>query len=317
MKMISVIVPCFNEQEVLPLFYGRISQTADKMREYAFEFIFVDDGSSDATLSIIKALSDKDDRVRYCALSRNFGKESAMYAGLEKSRGDFVCVIDADLQDPPELIIQMTAILESGEYDCAATRRTDRKGEPKLRSFCANVFYRFINCISKTQIMNGARDFRMMTRKMTDAILRVCEYNRFSKGIFGWVGFNTKWIEFENTERAAGKTKWSFFKLFKYSIEGIIAFSTAPLAAASFIGLLFCIIAFVMICVIVIKTLIWGDPVGGWPSLACIVFLVGGVQLLCTGIIGQYLSKTYLETKRRPIYIEKESGGKSELTNKD
>ena len=317
MKMISVIVPCFNEQEVLPLFYGRISQTADKMREYAFEFIFVDDGSSDATLSIIKALSDKDDRVRYCALSRNFGKESAMYAGLEKSRGDFVCVIDADLQDPPELIIQMTAILESGEYDCAATRRTDRKGEPKLRSFCANVFYRFINCISKTQIMNGARDFRIMTRKMTDAILRVCEYNRFSKGIFGWVGFNTKWIEFENTERAAGKTKWSFFKLFKYSLEGIIAFSTAPLAAASLIGLLFCIIAFVMICVIVIKTLIWGDPVGGWPSLACIVFLVGGVQLLCTGIIGQYLSKTYLETKRRPIYIEKESGGKSELTNKD
>ena len=260
-----------------------------------------------AILTEIKKLHEQDERVHMVAFSRNFGKEAAIYAGLKSSKGDYVAIMDADLQDPPSLLEEMyTAITDEG-YDCAAARRTTRKGEPPIRSFFARCFYKLINKISKTEIVDGARDFRLMTRQMADSILSMTEYNRFSKGIFGWVGFNTKWLEYENKERVAGETKWSFWKLFLYSLDGIMAFSTAPLAISSIIGFLFCIIAFVMILVIIVKTLVLGDPVAGYPSLVCIIFLVSGVQLFCLGILGQYLSKTYLETKNRPMYIIKET----------
>lgn len=302
-KLISVIVPCFNEEEALPFFYEEMDKVSKNMK-VDFEFLFINDGSKDKTLDILRALSKTDKRVRYVSFSRNFGKEAAMYAGFENSRGDYVCVMDADLQDPPALLpIMYKEVTENG-YDSAATRRVSRKGEPPIRSFFARMFYKLINKISKADIVDGARDYRLMNRKMVNAILSLSEYNRFSKGIFGWVGFNTKWIEFENVERVAGETKWSFFKLFKYSLEGIVAFSTAPLAISYVMGILFCIFAFVFIFV---RAVIWGDPVSGWPSLVCIIFLVSGVQLCCTGILGEYLSKTYLETKRRPIYITKET----------
>ena len=272
-----------------------------------FEYLFINDGSKDKTLDVLRELAKKDERVKYVSFSKNFGKEAAMYAGLEKSSGDYIAVMDVDLQDPPELLVQMFQDLENGEYDCVATRRVSRKGEPPIRSFFARLFYSMINKISKTEIVDGARDYRLMTRQMVNAILEVKEYNRFSKGIFSWVGFNTKWLEYENVERRAGETKWSFWKLLKYSLDGIVAFfNSAIVHILLFSGLLLCFIAFVLIIIIVIKTLAFGDPVAGYPSLMCVILFVGGVQLFCMGILGKYLSKTYLETKKRPIYLVKE-----------
>lgn len=307
MKKISVIVPCYNEQEAIPFFYDEIVKISKIMENDAeFEYLFINDGSKDKTIDVLRELAKKDERVKYVSFSKNFGKEAAMYAGLEKSSGDYIAVMDVDLQDPPELLVQMFQDLESGEYDCVATRRVSRKGEPPIRSLFAKLFYSMINKISKTEIVDGARDYRLMTRQMVDAILEVKEYNRFSKGIFSWVGFNTKWLEYENVERRAGETKWSFWKLLKYSLDGIVAFSTVPLSIASVLGLLLCFIAFVLIIVIVVKTLAFGDPVACYPSLMCVILFVGGVQLFCMGILGKYLSKTYLETKKRPIYLVKE-----------
>ena len=310
MKNLTVIVPCFNEEEALPIYYKEMCKVMDQMKDVEIELLFVDDGSSDHTLFVIKDLHMLDARCSYLSFSRNFGKEAAIYAGLKHAAGDYVAVMDVDLQDPPGLLPEMYRILEEEGYDSVATKRSTRTGEPKLRSFLSESFYKFINKISKTEIVNGARDYRLMKRNMVDAVLDMSEYNRFSKGIFEWVGFRTKWLEFENVERSAGDTKWSLKKLFFYSLEGITGFSVAPLSLASVIGVLFCLLSFVLIGVIVVRTLIWGDPVSGWPSLVCIVFLVGGIQLLCTGIVGQYLSKTYLETKHRPIYILKDSSDK-------
>ena len=293
MKKISVIVPCYNEQEAIPFFYDEIVKISKIMENDAeFEYLFINDGSKDKTINVLRELAKRDERVKYVSFSKNFGKEAAMYAGLEKSSGDYIAVMDVDLQDPPELLVQMFQDLESGEYDCVATRRVSRKGEPPIRSLFAKLFYSMINKISKTEIVDGARDYRLMTRQMVDAILEVKEYNRFSKGIFSWVGFNTKWLEYENVERRAGETKWSFWKLLKYSLDGIVAFSTVPLSIASILGLLLCFIAFVLIIVIVVKTLAFGDPVAGYPSLMCVILFVGGVQLFCMGILGKYLSKT-------------------------
>lgn len=305
-QKISCIVPCYNEEAALPYFLREIRKVADQMsatKQSSFEFIFVDDGSKDKTLEILREAAVQDERVRYIAFSRNFGKEAAMYAGLQHCTGDYAAVMDADMQDPPTLLPEMYETLQSGEYDSVATRRVDRKGEPPVRSFFARCFYKIINKISDADIVDGARDFRLMKRKMVDAILAMGEYNRFSKGIFGWVGFRTKWLPYENVERVAGETKWSFWKLFKYSLQGIIAFSTAPLGIASVMGMILCLIALAMVVVIVVKTLLLGDPVSGWPSLACMIMFMGGIQLLCIGVLGQYLAKTYLETKHRPIYI--------------
>lgn len=307
MEKISIVVPCYFEEKSLPLFYEVIDDVSKRMSNVEFEIIFVNDGSTDKTLAIMKEYSKIDRRVKYISLSRNFGKESALYAGLENCTGDYIAVMDADLQDPPELLEEMYYSIINENYDCVATRRMDRKGEPRIQSFFARCFYKLINKISNADIVDGARDFRLMKRKMVKAILQMKEYNRFSKGIFGWVGFNTKWLAYENVERIAGETKWSFWKLFKYSIEGIIAFSTIPLLISSLIGLIFFIISLIMIGVIIIRTLMLGDPVAGWPSLVCIIFFVGGIQLFCTGILGQYLAKTYIESKNRPIYIIKES----------
>ena len=306
-EKISVIVPCYNEEEALPYFYDAIINTAEQMNDFDFEFIFVNDGLKDRTLELSKQLAKKDHRVKYVSFSRNFGKEAAIYAGLENSTGDYCVLMDADLQDPPALLPEMMEAIQKEGYDSAATRRVTRKGEPPIRSFFARMFYRIINKISDADIVDGARDYRLMKRDMVNTILDMKEYNRFSKGIFGWIGYDTKWIEFENVERVAGETKWSFWKLFKYSLEGITAFSIAPLQIASIFGILFSLVAFVMIIVIIIRSLVFGDPVSGWPSLVCIIMLIGGVQLLSIGILGQYLSKTYLETKKRPIYIAKET----------
>lgn len=307
MDKISIVVPCYNEEESLPFFYEEITKIARKMDYVKFELLFVNDGSKDKTLEKLRDLARMDERVRYISFSRNFGKEAAMYAGLKESTGDYVAVMDADLQDPPKLLIEMYAILQEKEYDCVATRRVTRKGEPPIRSFFARMFYKIINTISKTEVVDGARDFRLMTRQMTDSIISLGEYNRFSKGIFGWVGFDTKWIEYENVERVAGRTTWSFWKLFVYSLDGITAFSTAPLVVSTIMGCIFCFLALIMVCVIIFKTCMYGDPVSGWPSTACIILFVGGIQLFCTGIIGQYLAKSYLEVKNRPIYIVKET----------
>lgn len=307
MDKISIVVPCYYEEKSLPFFYKEIDKVSKEMSDVDLEIIFVNDGSKDRTLDIMKEYSYKDKRVKYISLSRNFGKEAALYAGLESSTGDYIAVMDVDLQDPPELLLEMYNSLKIEDYDCIATRRIDRKGEPLVRSFFAKCFYKLINKISNADIVDGARDFRLMKRKMVDAILQMKEYNRFSKGIFGWVGFNTKWLSYENVERVAGKTKWSFWKLFKYSIEGIIAFSTMPLIISSFIGLIFFIISLIMIVLIILRTLAFGDPVAGWPSLVCIIFFVSGVQLFCTGILGQYLANIYMEVKKRPLYIIRES----------
>ena len=306
MKKISLVVPCYNEQEVIKLFYDEIQKIKKDFENVSFEIIFVNDGSKDKTLDLMRELSENAD-VRYVSFSRNFGKEAAMYAGLEVSTGDYVAIMDADLQDPPALLKEMYEILESKEYDSVATRRVTRKGEPVIRSFFARLYYKIINKISKTEIVDGARDFRLMTRQMVDSVLSLKEYNRFSKGIFSWVGYRTKWLEYENVERAAGETKWSFWKLFLYSLESIVAFSTVPLSIASVMGILFCFVAFIIIIFIIVRTLMFGDPTSGWPSMVCIMFFIGGVQLLCLGIMGQYLSKTYLEVKRRPIYIVAET----------
>ncbi len=306
MKKISLVVPCYNEQEVIKLFYAEIQKIKKDFKDVTFEIIFVNDGSKDKTLELMRELSENDD-VRYVSFSRNFGKEAAMYAGLEASTGDYVAIMDADLQDPPALLKEMYEILESGEYDSVATRRVTRKGEPIIRSFFARLYYKLINKISKTEIVDGARDFRLMTRQMVNSVLSLKEYNRFSKGIFSWVGYRTKWLEYENVERAAGETKWSFWKLFLYSLESIVAFSTVPLSIASVMGILFCFVAFIIIIFIIVRTLMYGDPTSGWPSMVCIMFFIGGVQLLCLGIMGQYLSKTYLEVKKRPIYIVQET----------
>lgn len=308
MKKISIVVPCYNEEESLPLFYKAVDKITDKMKKKAsFEFVFVNDGSRDKTLEILRDLAKKDDRVRYISFSRNFGKEAGIYAGLENATGDYVTTMDADLQDPPELLEEMFDTLESGEYDCCATKSTSRNGYSFFRKLFTKWFYKIIGKLSKTEMVAGARDFRLMSRKMVDAVISMKEYNRYSKGLFSFVGFRTKWIEFENQERVAGTTKWNFWKLFTYAIDGIVGFSTQPLLIAAFLGVLFCLIAFVMIVVIVVKTLAFGDPVSGWPSLACIIFLVGGVNLFCTGIIGEYLAKVYLEVKNRPIYIVAET----------
>ncbi len=305
MKRLSIIVPCYNEEEAIPLFFETCAAEAAKL-PLETEWWFVDDGSRDRSLAQMKALREKDARVHYLTFSRNFGKEAAMLAGLEAATGDLVAVMDVDLQDPPALLGEMLQGVESEGFDCVATRRVTRKGEPRLRSFFARAFYRLINRISKTEVVDGARDFRLMTRQMVDAILSLREVSRFSKGIFSWVGFKTKWLEYENVQRVAGETKWSFWKLLIYSLDGIIGFSTAPLAIASVMGMVFCLLAFVLILYFFIKTLIWGDPVAGFPAMICIILLLGGIQLFCIGILGQYLSKTYLETKRRPIYIARE-----------
>ena len=307
MDRITVIVPCYNEEAVLPLFYQEVEKIRLSMPQAEFEYLFVNDGSSDRTLSMLREMSQKDKRVKYVSFSRNFGKEAAMYAGLEAAGGDYMVIVDADLQDPLELIPVMYQKISTGECDCVAARRVTREGEAKIRSWFARMFYKLINRISNTEIVDGARDYRMMTRQMVEAILSMTERNRFSKGIFSWVGFDTQWLEYKNIQRAAGETKWSFWKLFLYSIEGIVAFSTVPLAIASVAGVLFCLLSFIGILVVIIRELIWQMSSYGWPSLVCIILLVSGIQLLCIGVLGQYLSKTYLESKHRPIYIVKET----------
>lgn len=307
MKLLSIIVPCYNEEESIPLFYEEIRKLEEffVQTELEIEMIYVDDGSKDRTMEIVKELHLKDDRVKGISFSRNFGKEAGIFAGLEQASGDYAVIMDADLQDPPSLLPTMFGYIKEG-YDSVATRRVNRKGEPIIRSFFARRFYGLMHKISKTEIVDGARDYRLMTRQVVDAILSMKEYNRFTKGIYGWVGFQTKWLEFENVQRVKGETKWSFWKLLIYSLDGVIAFSTAPLAIASFMGMIFCIMAFFLILFIIVRTLLYGDPVSGWPSLVCIISLVSGVQLFCMGIVGQYLSKTYMEVKKRPIYIVKE-----------
>lgn len=303
---ISLVVPCHNEEEALPYFYREFKNVTGQLEEYEIELILINDGSRDDTLRVMKRLAEIDSCVKYVSLSRNFGKEAAIYAGFEYASGDYIAVLDADLQDPPALLPQMMKEIKNG-YDSVATRRVTRKGEPPIRSFFAHCFYKLINRISNLDIVDGARDYRLMTRQFKEAVLQMKEYNRFSKGIFGWIGFQTKWLEFENVERRAGETKWSFWKLFLYSIEGVIGFSVAPLAIASILGLFICCIALVFLLVILVKTLCFGDPVAGWPSMTCIILMLGGIQLFCIGILGMYLSKTYLETKERPIYICKET----------
>ena len=311
MDKISIIVSCYNEEETINLLYDKLIEEANtqELKNVEFEYVFVNDGSKDNTLKILKELSKNDSRVRYISFSRNFGKEAAMYAGLENATGDYFVLMDADLQDPPELLKEMYQMIkdENEDYDCIATRRVTRKGEPKIRSFFSRMFYKLIDKITDFEMVDGARDYGMMTKQVRDAIISMKEYNRYYKGLFAFVGFNKKWIEYENVKRAAGETKWSFWKLFKYALEGITAFSTAPLAIASIIGVLFCLISALVILLTIIKTLVYGDPTSGWPSMVCIMIFIGGVQLLSLGIIGQYLSKTYLEIKGRPIYIIEET----------
>lgn len=309
--MLSIIVPCFNEQEVLPLFYKEATRVLDGM-DCDYEILFVDDGSSDGTLGILRSLSGKDERVKYLSFSRNFGKEAAMFAGFEHVVGDYVAVMDADLQDPPHLLPQMLELLQSGEYDSVATRRVCRDGEPKIRSWFARQFYKIINRCSDADIVDGARDFRLMRNDMVKSIVSMREYNRFSKGIYGWIGYRTYWLPYENVKRAAGHTKWSFWKLFKYALEGIINFSQVPLSIASWIGIIFTIVAFVFMIFIFLRRMIFGDPVSGWASTLCVILFIGGVQTLCIGILGQYVAKTYMETKHRPHYIVAESKTKDE-----
>ena len=316
MEKISVIVSCYNEEKALPLFYEEMERVRKQdFEDIDFEYVFVNDGSKDKTLEEIKKLRQKDEKVRYVSFSRNFGKEAAMIAGLDATTGDYVTWMDADLQDPPSLLRKMYDAIKFEGYDCVGTRRVTRKGEPPIRSFFARMFYKIINKMSAVEMVDGARDYRLMTRQMADSIKELKEYNRYSKGLFSFVGFNTKWLEYENVERVAGETKWSFWKLFKYALEGITAFSTTPLILSSIIGLLFCLIAFIFIVVIIVKTVAFGDPTSGWPSLACIIIFVSGIQLFSLGIIGQYLSKTYLEVKKRPIYIVKET--EKDIKNKE
>ena len=307
MDKISVAVPCYNEEPALEPFFAAVSAVAEQMPEVAFEFLFIDDGSRDRTLEKMQELAQRDSRVKYISFSRNFGKEAGIYAGLENATGDYVVVMDADLQDPPALLPEMYRSIKEEGYDCVGSRRVTRKGEPPIRSFFARLFYKLINRMSNAEIVDGARDFQMMSRQVVEAILSMGEYNRFSKGIFGWIGFKKKWLEYENIERVAGETKWSFWKLLLYAIEGIVAFSTTPLVISSVFGLICCALALVMILVIIARTLIFGDPTSGWPSLVCIMLLLSGIQMLGIGIVGQYLAKTYLETKKRPIYLVRQT----------
>ena len=307
MDKISVIVPCFNEEETLPIFYKEINKVIKKMSNVYFELIFVDDGSSDETINVIKNFSKKDKNIRYISFSRNFGKEAAIYAGLEYCTGDYVTLLDADLQDSPEFIEKMYKIITTEDVDCVGLKTDTHKEYGIFRRFLTRCYYRLISKLSKVEMVPGARDFRLMKRKMVDAIVSMSEYNRYSKGIFSFVGFDTKWIEYEAPERVAGNSKWSFWKLFRYALDGILAFSTTPLVLSAFVGLLFCLIAFITILFIIIKTLIWGDPVSGWPSLVCIIVFVSGIQLFFFGVMGMYLSKLYMEVKGRPIYIIKET----------
>ena len=309
MALLTIIVPCYNEESTVEAFYEAASAVCAGLPDTETEFLFVDDGSTDRTLALVRALGERERGVRWLSFSRNFGKEAAMYAGLEHARGDYVAVMDADLQDPPSLLPELMAHVRGGEYDCAAVRRVDRKGEPPIRSWFARRFYKVINKMSRTEIVDGARDYRLMTRQMVDAILRVKEYNRFSKGIFSWVGFRTRWVETVNVERSGGESKWTFFKLLLYALDGIIAFSTAPLAFASVLGLALCAVSFFAILFVIVRQLVWGGSAFGWPSLVCIILLIAGIQLFCMGILGQYLAKTYLEVKKRPIYILREQGG--------
>ena len=307
MDKISVAVPCYNEEPALEPFFAAVSAVAEQMPEVAFEFLFIDDGSRDRTLEKMQELAQRDSRVKYISFSRNFGKEAGIYAGLENATGDYVVVMDADLQDPPALLPEMYRSIKEEGYDCVGSRRVTRKGEPPIRSIFARLFYKLINRMSNAEIVDGARDFQMMSRQVVEAILSMGEYNRFSKGIFGWIGFKKKWLEYENIERVAGETKWSFWKLLLYAIEGVVAFSTTPLVSASVFGLICCVLALVMILVIIARTLIFGDPTSGWPSLVCIMLLLSGIQMLGIGIVGQYLAKTYLETKKRPIYLVRQT----------
>ena len=302
-----MIVPCYNEEEALPYFYEEVCRVAGELKNYETELLFVNDGSKDNTLSVIKGFAEKDERVKYLSFSRNFGKEGAMYAGFCNASGDLVAVMDADMQDPPSLLPKMLELIESGEYDSVATRRVTRKGEPKIRSFFARMFYRVMGKISDADIVDGARDFRLMKRKMVDAIVSMGETNRFSKGIFGWIGFKTYWLEYENVERVAGETKWSFWKLFKYSLEGVTNFSDAPLKIASWSGIFFTFMSIIAMFFVFTRALLFGDNVAGWPSTICIILFIGGIQLFCLGIMGQYISKIFRETKKRPIYIIAES----------
>ena len=305
--LVTLIIPCYNEAETLEILHNKLEEVTEKLSDYQFEYLFINDGSKDDTLSIIKSLADVNSKVKYVSFSRNFGKEAAMYAGFCNAKGDLVAVMDADMQDPPELLGDMLRIITEEGYDSVATRRVSREGEPIIRSFCARMFYKLINKVSDVDIVDGARDYRLMTRPMVDAIVSMSEYNRFSKGIFGWIGFDTYWYPYENVERVAGETKWSFFKLFKYSIEGIVSFSQVPLSLATYTGIFFAFVALMGMLFIFIRALVFGDPVSGWPSLACIITLLGGIQLLCIGIMGQYLSKTYMEVKNRPHYIVKDT----------
>ena len=311
-KLISIVVPMYNEESTLEMLYEELNNVISTMPEYSFEYVFVNDGSKDKTLSMIKAMAEKDETVKYVSFSRNFGKEAALLAGLQNAKGDFVVTMDADLQDPPALLPEMVAYVASGEYDNAATRRVSRKGEPVIRSFFARMFYKLMRHMTDINIVDGARDYRVMSRPMVDSILSLQEYNRFSKGIFAWVGFETKWIEFENVERSAGETKWSFWKLLRYSVEGIVSFSNTPINMASYLGLFLTATSMVALFLIVGRALLFGDPVAGWPSTASIITFIGGVQLFVMGIMGQYISKTYMEVKHRPHYIIKESNLKGD-----
>jgi glycosyltransferase involved in cell wall biosynthesis len=306
--LVSIICPCYNEEPVLPLYYEAVKKNVfDRLTMYSFELILVNDGSNDGTLKVLRNLAERDERVKYVSFSRNFGKEAAMYAGLKNADGEFVCVMDCDLQDPPEMIGTMLARLDEDDCDCVATRRVTRKGEPRIRSAFARAFYRVINRISDTEFVDGARDFRMMRRCVADAVLELTEYHRFSKGLFMWVGFDTVWLEYENVERAAGETKWSFWKLAAYAVEGIVSFSTVPLRVATVAGSLVSALALVYMVIRVIIALIWGNPVAGYPSLLAIMLCLGGVILLALGVIGEYVARTYMQSKRRPIYIQKET----------
>ena len=306
---LTLIVPCYNEEEALPIFYQETVKVL-KSIDYSYELLFVNDGSKDQTLKILKDISNNDPNVTYLSFSRNFGKEAAMFAGFCNATGDYVAVMDADMQDPPSLLPQMLEILETGEYDSVATRRVSRDGEPPIRSFFARQFYKIINKISDADVVDGARDFRLMKKDMVDAIVSMNEYNRFSKGIFGWIGFKTYWLPFKNVERIAGETKWNFWKLFKYAIDGIINFSQAPLTIASWSGVLMTFISFAFLIFVFIRKLLFGDPVDGWASQVCIMLFIGGIQLFCLGIMGEYMAKTYMETKRRPHFIISESNKK-------
>ena len=315
MKKISIVVPMYNEQESLGILYQELNRVTDTIKDYEFEYLFVNDGSKDNTLQEIQKLAAADERVHYVSFSRNFGKEAALYAGLSNADGDYIATMDADLQDPPSLLPQMLAMIERQDCDNVATRRVNRKGEPPIRSFFARCFYKLMRRLSNIDIADGARDYRLMSRAMVDSILSVSEYNRFSKGIFAWVGYDTKWLEFENVERSAGETKWSFWKLVRYSIDGIINFSNTPLQISSYLGMILTIVSFIAIIVEVIRALVFGDPVAGWPSLVCIITFIGGIELFCMGIMGQYIAKTYMEVKRRAHYIIKESNCKNAKRN--